>query len=128
MQTFLLPAMIVLPFVGALLAALLPARARNVAAGLASIIALGGVVCATLLYPFVAAGNQVRTDIAWLPSLGLDLVFRLDGLSWLFAVLVLGIGALIVLYARYYMSAKDSVPRFFSYLLAFDRPPNRSTS
>ena len=30
-----------------------------------------------------------------------------------------GIGALIVLYARYYMSSKDPVPRFFCFLLAF---------
>lgn len=47
------------------------------------------------------------------------MVFRLDGISWIFAVLVLGIGALIVLYTRYYMSPKDPVPRFFSFLLAF---------
>ena len=38
---------------------------------------------------------------------------------WLFAGLVTGIGALVVLYARYYMDADDPVPRFFSFLLAF---------
>jgi lipopolysaccharide biosynthesis regulator YciM len=31
------------------------------------------------------------------------------------AMLVLGIGALVVLYARYYMSPADPVPRFFSF-------------
>src|SRR3546814_20957815 len=43
---------------------------------------------------------------------------RIDGFSWLFAGLVTGIGALVVLYARYYMSAEDPVPRFFAFLLA----------
>ncbi len=42
-----------------------------------------------------------------------------DGFAWLFCMLVLGIGALVVLYARYYMSASDPVPRFFSFFLAF---------
>src|SRR3546814_13013393 len=60
-----------------------------------------------------------RKEIDWLPSLGLNLIVRLDGLSWLFAFLILGIGALVVLYARYYMYPEDPVPRFFSFLLAF---------
>ena len=34
-------------------------------------------------------------------------------------MLVTGIGFLVVLYARYYMSPADPVPRFFSFLLAF---------
>src|SRR3546814_14372074 len=53
-----------------------------------------------------------------MPSLGLNFVLRMDGFSWLFAGLVTGIGALVVLYARYYMSAEDPVPRFFAFLLA----------
>ena len=44
---------------------------------------------------------------------------RLDGLAWMFAGLVLGIGVLIVMYARYYISSRDSAPRFFAYLLLF---------
>jgi hypothetical protein len=43
----------------------------------------------------------------------------MDGFAWMFSMLVLGIGALVVLYARYYMSPADPVPRFFSFLLAF---------
>ena len=43
----------------------------------------------------------------------------MDGFAWLFSMLVTGIGVLVVLYARYYMSPKDPVPRFFSFLLAF---------
>lgn len=114
---FLLLAMMALPFLGALVAAWLPTHARNAAASLASTVTLSGLVCLLLLHPATAGG--FRAKIAWLPSIGVDLVFRLDGLSWLFALLVLGVGALIVLYARYYMSAADPVPRFYSFLLAF---------
>jgi len=44
---------------------------------------------------------------------------RMDGFAWLFAMLISAIGFLVVLYARYYMSPEDPVPRFFSFLLAF---------
>src|SRR5690606_39789692 len=37
----------------------------------------------------------------------------------MFSILITGIGLLVVIYARYYMSPKDPVPRFFSFLLAF---------
>jgi len=106
-----------MPFAGALVAAWLPTHARNAAAILASSVAGAALLCLMLLYP--ESGGIARTDIPWLPSLGVDIILRLDGLSWLFALLIIGIGALIVLYARYYMSAGDPVPRFYSYLLAF---------
>jgi len=114
---FLLIAMVSLPFVGALIAAWLPTHARNAAATLASTVALVGLVCLLLLHP--ESDTTLRAEVAWLPSLDVNLVWRLDGLSWLFGLLVIGIGALVVLYARYYMSANDPVPRFYSYLLAF---------
>src|SRR5690554_3598813 len=43
----------------------------------------------------------------------------MDGFAWLGSMMVSGIGVLVVLYARYYMSPEDPVPRFFSFLLAF---------
>ena len=108
-----------LPFVAALAALFLPARARNVAAALAIGAAALGVALTALLYPTVASGGAVQTTVAWAPSLGLNLALRVDGLSWMFLLLVYGIGVLVGIYARYYMSAEDPVPRFFAYLLAF---------
>jgi len=115
----LLLIMIMLPFAGAIIAAFLPTRARNAAASLATVIALAGCACLAALYEASTTGAGARLDIPWLTTFGLDLVFRLNGLSWVFAALVLGIGAMVVLYARYYMSPEDPVPRFFTYLLAF---------
>ena len=111
--------LILLPFIGSLMAAVLPTNARNTESTLAGLIALFCTVQTALYFPRLADGGVLRQDIDWLPALGLNLVIRMDGFSWMFCMLVLGIGSLVVLYARYYMSAKDPVPRFFAFFLAF---------
>ncbi len=118
-DTALLLILVALPFAGALAAGLLPTHARNAAAGLAGGIALVGLLLVWTAYPTVSAGGVLRADLPWMPSLGLNLKLRMDGFAWLFAGLVTGIGALVVLYARYYMAEDDPVPRFFAFLLAF---------
>ena len=115
----LLAAAAILPFLGSVLAGALPSRARNVAAALAGLVTLTSLGCILALTPQLAGGSSVVHAIDWLPSLGVRFVLRLDGLAWLFSVLVLAIGALVVLYARYYMSPADPVPRLFAYFLAF---------
>ncbi len=111
--------LLLLPFVGSAIAALLPANARNREAWLAGLVALAGTLITAALYPDVAAGTAVRHEITWLPGLGLNFVIRVDGFAWLMAMLVQVIGLLVVVYARYYMSPSDPVPRFFSFFLAF---------
>ena len=111
--------LVLLPFVGSLLAAFLPANARNTESTLAGVIALVCAIQVGMLFPEMADGGVLRQEISWLPALGLNLVIRMDGFAWLFSMLVFGIGALVVLYARYYMSPADPVPRFFSFFLAF---------
>ncbi len=118
-DSHLLILIVALPFVGSLIAALLPANARRIEAWVAGIIALTCLVALINLYPHLSTGRVVRADMAWLPMLGLDLSLRLDGFAWMFGTLITGIGALVVLYAHYYMSPQDPVPRFFSFLLAF---------
>ncbi len=109
-----------LPFLGMLAAPFIPARhARNAAAILAGSVALIGFAVAISLYPQIADGGAVRHEIAWLPELGLNLVLRLNGLSWMFAVMITGIGFLVVLYARYYMQPDEPVARFFALFLGF---------
>ncbi|MFJ3487202.1 monovalent cation/H+ antiporter subunit A [Pseudomonas sp. NPDC090202] len=111
--------LLLLPFIGSCLAALLPHNARNAESILAGLIALTGAVQVALWYPQIAHGGVIREEFFWLPSLGLNFSLRLDGFAWLFSMLVLGIGTLVSLYARYYMSPDDPVPRFFSFFLAF---------
>jgi multicomponent K+:H+ antiporter subunit A len=114
-----LAVLLALPFIGSAIAALMPANARNAESTWSALITLVTLVQVALLFPDVRGGGVIREEIAWLPDAGLALVLRIDGFAWMFAMLVTGIGLLVVLYARYYMSRADPVPRFFSFLLAF---------
>jgi multicomponent K+:H+ antiporter subunit A len=109
-----------LPFVGSLFsAALLNSSSRSLPSLIAGIVALGCLVASLAAYPLIASGEILRARLEWLPQFGLEFALRMDGFAWLFSVLISGIGFLVVVYARYYMSEDDPVPRFFSFLLAF---------
>ena len=110
---------LLLPFLGSICAAVLPSNARNAEAWLAGTFALASTALLISLYPQTEGGGVVRASLPWLPQLGLELQLRMDGYAWMFAMLITGIGALVVFYARYYLSPADPVPRFFSFLLAF---------
>lgn len=115
----LLLLLILIPFIGSALAAIVPVNARNAEAWLSGSVAIVAFAIAAYLYRSVADGGVVRYTLEWLPDHGLNFMLRLDGFAWMFSMLITGIGFLVVLYARYYMSPKDPVPRFFSFLLAF---------
>jgi multicomponent K+:H+ antiporter subunit A len=114
-----LVALLLLPFLGSVLCALLPTRARTILSGTAGLVSGVAAVWVILLFPRVREGGAIRETLSWVPSLGLDLIFRIDGFAWMFAVLITVIGALVCLYARYYMSPEDPVARFYSLLLSF---------
>jgi multicomponent K+:H+ antiporter subunit A len=116
--TFLLVLM-ALPFGGSCLALLFSENARNAEAYLAGAVALAALILVLALYPQVVNGGVVYWRAPWVPELGLEFNLRMDGLAWVLAMLVTGIGFLVVLYSRYYMLPSDPVPRFFSFLLAF---------
>ncbi len=107
------------PFVGAALVALASRLGRSHSAWAAGAVTLAAMLwlAPSLHLPF--NGTTLIQQYDWMPALGLNLAFRLDGLALLFAVLILGIGLLIVLYARYYLSERDSMGRFYSYLMLF---------
>ena len=108
-----------LPFVGALILSLMGNDQPRRAAWTAGLITLLGCALLAMLAPQVFAGEVLRWSVEWLPALDLRLGFRMDGLAFMFALLVLGIGALVVLYAAYYLDPKDPPARFFSFLLLF---------
>src|SRR5574337_244369 len=117
--SMLLPLILALPIAGAAGALLFRVNARNAEAWLAAGCALAAFVILLGCYPAMAAGDVVRASAEWLPAYGVSFTLRMDGFAWLFAALVTGMGFLVVLYARYYMSPKDPVPRFFAFFLAF---------
>ncbi len=114
------PALIaLLPFFGALLPGLLIRSGRDIAAIACGLVTLTALIGLCLHIPAIMAGTPVLARIDWLPSLGLNANFRLDGLGLLFGILILGIGLLIITYARFYLSRKDPAGQFYTYLMLF---------
>ncbi|MBW8271154.1 monovalent cation/H+ antiporter subunit A [Caldovatus aquaticus] len=114
-----LPLSILALLLGAALVPLLARSGRGVAAwSSAAVLGIAALAVAPLA-PAALAGTVTVLRWPWLPEWGLDLAFRLDGLGLLFAILILGIGQLVILYAAYYMPPEDGLGRFFGILLAF---------
>jgi multicomponent K+:H+ antiporter subunit A len=110
---------ILLPLLGALLPPLSERFGRNLCAASA---ALGPAIALGLLLSYLPAllsGQTFFAEWGWIPQLGLNLSLRLDGLGLMFALLILGIGLLVILYARYYLADKDSLGRIYALLLMF---------
>ncbi len=71
------------------------------------------------LLPAINSGTILSESYSWLPVYGIDFSFYIDGLSVLFSLMVLGIGAFILIYAGYYMKSYPMKGRFMGYLLLF---------
>ena len=115
----LLPVLALLPFAGAMLALSSSNAQRTRAVSLAAAVAVAATALVLAAAPAVLFGEVLRWRIDWMPQLGLAFGFRMDGLAWLFALLISGIGMLIVLYAAYYLDPGDPAARFFGFLLLF---------
>jgi multicomponent K+:H+ antiporter subunit A len=93
--------------------------ARNAAAWLVAAVTAAALALVLQRTPQVLAGTPHSWRWEWLPEAGLNLSLRLDGLSLLFALLILIIGLLIILYASYYLEKGDRLGRFYAYLMVF---------
>jgi multicomponent K+:H+ antiporter subunit A len=112
--------MVLLPLVGACLPWSVQRLGRRMVAMAAALPAFLALLLLFYAAPAVIGeGALWQVALPWLPELGLALAFRLDGLAWLFALLILGIGLLVILYGHYYLYKSDPGGRFFSLLLLF---------
>ena len=110
---------VLLPLMGTLIPLLTERFGRNVCAFSVAILPAWSLILVIMYAGDIFDGESIRQSIDWIPAMGLDLSFRLDGLSLLFLLLILGIGLLVILYARYYLSPNDSMGRFYAYLILF---------
>lgn len=97
------------------LAAWLGGRCSPLVAAIPALLFLG---FATFL-PGIEAGQTLLESHSWIPTLGINASFRLDGLSLLFALLITGIGTLVFLYASSYLKGAARLPRFYVALTLF---------
>ncbi|MFK7881555.1 monovalent cation/H+ antiporter subunit A [Roseobacter sp.] len=110
---------VALPFFGALLPGLMNSAGRQACAGVTFTVSLAAFIGLLTNLPAVIAGDLVTARVDWIPALGLNFTLMLDGLGFFFALLILGIGLLIIAYARSYLAREDNMGEFFTYLLLF---------
>ncbi|MFP7674122.1 putative monovalent cation/H+ antiporter subunit A [Marivita sp. S0852] len=71
------------------------------------------------LVPTIAVPEVIRYAIPWIPSLGIEFAFLVDGLSLTFSLLISGIGTLVLLYSNTYLAGHPQYARFALFLTAF---------
>jgi multicomponent Na+:H+ antiporter subunit A len=69
---------------------------------------------------YISEGNSLNYTIEWLPELYLNFSLYLDGLSLFFALLVTGMGALVLVFSGNYMKPYAMKHRFFFLILLFE--------
>ena len=110
---------LVLPFLAAALAPLLTSVLKSHSTWLLALAPAAAFVIFLRGVFEVAEGTVHRWGFTWIPSFNVEFSFRLDGLSMVFALLITGIGTLIILYAGGYMKGHKDQGRFYSFMLMF---------
>lgn len=112
---------ILLPFIAAIVIPLIYPLTKRLHTGWITML-----IPAALFAYFVsrlqdtANGGSVLEEMAWVPSLDINFDAYLDGLGLLFALLITGIGVLVVLYSIFYLDkTKEQLANFYVYLLMF---------
>ncbi|MBB3947298.1 multicomponent Na+:H+ antiporter subunit A [Rhizobium skierniewicense] len=112
-------AVLFLPFIVALCAPFVVRRLGHHAVWLLALAPAAAFVHFLGFIPEVAAGEIVTGGYVWVPSFNLSFSWFIDGLSLTFALLITGIGTLVVLYAGGYMKGDPQQGRFLAFLLLF---------
>ncbi|MGP6169723.1 Na+/H+ antiporter subunit A [Microbacterium sp. A196] len=116
--------MIVLLAVFLLGALVLPVLVRWLGAqafAVAALVPAAAFVHALTLTPQVLAADPSPFEsVAWIPQLGLNLSMHMDVLGWVLTLIVTGVGALVLLYCRWYFyDDTTDVGQFAGVLLGF---------
>lgn len=110
---------LLLAFVSLIAHPLVKRLGRNAFLVLAALMAAAFAVFVTLAVP-VFAGETLVEHLEWIPQLDVGLTLRLDPLSAIFALLVTGAGALVLLYcAHYFDDGELGIPRFAAVFMGF---------
>ena len=117
---YLLIIAILIPFIATALIPLIHNRIGSLHIGwLVLLVPTALFIIFALQIPAISVGEVLNQTANWIPSLGINFTVYLDGLSLILALLITGMGSLVVLYSIYYLSPSDSFPHFYAYLLLF---------
>ena len=82
-------------------------------------VPFGLAIYFAVFIPATASGNVFSLSYDWAPTLGIRFSFLLDGLSLLFAILISGVGVLVIIYSAVYLAGHPHLGRFYAYILMF---------
>jgi len=71
------------------------------------------------MYREIADGNIIKESVEWIPALGINFTFLLDGLSLTFVLIITLIGVVVFMYAGAYMKDYEHTDRFYVYIGIF---------
>lgn len=114
-----MPTLILLTFVLAVFALLSKRFMGSKFVRLVALFPLSLFVYFVTYIPVLKNSSSLLIQKSWIPSLGISLDFKLDGLSLLFSILISGIGTLIFWYAAVYLKTHTYLNRFFCFLGIF---------
>jgi multicomponent K+:H+ antiporter subunit A len=111
--------LVALPFVAALMIALVAGGSRALHSGVAAAASAAGLILLASMAAPVIGGAVPSATVSWVPTLGLELTLMVDGLGLMFAGLILGIGLAVVIFAHFYLYDGEATGRFFASLMLF---------
>ncbi|MEV4539385.1 Na+/H+ antiporter subunit A [Asanoa sp. NPDC049518] len=110
--------MLVLVGVHAVMAVVAPGLVRWLGRRALYVVALAPL--ATLCWALARTNDTVTESYTWVAQLGIDLDLRMATLNWLLAVLVAGIGAIVLAYSvRYFPEGQQGLGRYAAVFVAF---------
>src|SRR5690554_6372179 len=111
--------LLLLPFIAACLLPAVAGGARNRLTAVTALAAIAGLVLLAGKLQKVLDGQTLSYKIEWIAQYDQNLSLRLDGLSLLFALMILGIGLLVIVHTHYYLAGHERAGIFYISLSLF---------
>lgn len=111
--------LVILTFTLSLLTPLIAKLNRNQIGVILAALPLAIFIFFAGLYSPISTGEVFRELYNWIPTLGIDFTFYLDGLSFIFTLIISFVGVIVFLYANSYLKNDSSIVRFYVSLLIF---------
>jgi multicomponent Na+:H+ antiporter subunit A len=111
--------LLIIGFIASAIAPLIYKPLKNYFGWIAASFPLYMFISFFLKYDEISSGKIIREVTEWIPSLGVNFSFLLDGLSLTFVLIITLIGTAVFLYAGSYMKDYEHTGRFYLYIGVF---------
>ena len=111
--------LLIIGFIASALAPIIYIRTKDYFGWIAASFPLYMFISFFLKYNEIVSGKVIKEATNWIPSLGINFTFLLDGLSLTFVLIITLIGTAVFLYAGSYMKDYEQTGRFYLYIGVF---------